>query len=114
MNPFVVSTRTRKRKGNIVTMRDYAQPVATRYASHVTTKNVQYATFFFFIHLRASRGAEPHVALALQYILLGCVRLSFLPVRVCWETVLRQALKSHDHCNVRTLRHQKRASARIN
>src|SRR5713226_6452202 len=32
----------------------------------------------------------------------------------CWETVPRQALKSHDHCNVRTLRHQKRASARIN
>src|SRR5258708_11508271 len=33
---------------------------------------------------------------------------------ICWETVPRQALKSHDHCNVRTLRHYKRASARIN
>ena len=37
---FVVSMRTRKKKGDIVMIRDNVWPVATRYASHVTTKNV--------------------------------------------------------------------------
>src|SRR5258708_23132370 len=33
------------------------------------------ARAFFLIHLRASRGTEPHVALTLQCILLGCACL---------------------------------------
>jgi hypothetical protein len=41
---------TNKMKRNIVLMRDDMQPVAIRYASHVTTKNMQYTTTSGLLH----------------------------------------------------------------
>jgi hypothetical protein len=42
--PFCGVNMNKKEKGNTVLMRDNVQPVAIRYASHVTTENMQHTT----------------------------------------------------------------------
>jgi hypothetical protein len=48
--PFCGVDANKKEKGNIVSMRDDVQPVAIRYTSHVTTKNMQCTTTSGLLH----------------------------------------------------------------